>query len=833
MPGQYLRNEFLLVPKINTMRVLTLVIFLFIFSSSLQAQVINKVISGQIKDIQNEPVPGATIRLLIAEDSIVIQTIAAKDNGKFEFTNLTNGTFILRITSAGKKEYATAPLTIDNNRSSIVLPVIVLLPGKKTELKEVVVVAKRPLIEHDLDKTIVNPDAMISSATSNTLEVLEKTPGITVSTDGEISLNGKNGVLVLIEGRPTYMSGTDLAAYLRSLPGSMLDKIELMSNPPAKYDAAGSAVINIRLKKNKAQGYTGNISLNYSQGKTGKSFNYLNLNYLKRKVNLFGNFSYGRDDNSMDDIYERTFYNDNSSKISSVDLKNHFLYYSNDFSGRLGMDYTVSSKTTIGFTANAGIRPRKDKINYRSNTYGSSDALDSIGYGYTNGSSVWKQAGTNFNYQHKFNDAGKELSADLNYINYNNDGDQVLQRFTKSASGQLTGSDSFLYQLPSSIHIYTGKADYSHPLKNKLNLSVGIKSSIVNTDNQYGYFNTINNENFPDYSQSNHFIYRENINATYVNGRKDWKRVALQLGLRLENTQTKGHQLGNAATGESVFRRSYTGLFPTAFVSYKLDSNGKHTIGLNIARRLNRPGYQQLNPFIFFRDQYSYTTGNPDLGPAYGNRVELSYKYKQFLNIQLQYDHLSQNVIDAVQSKGDVFITQPQNVSGGHLFALFVNTNYSPANWVKINLHLGAARFVNRANIYAETIDVKFNTWRSNLYAQFTINKSWDAELSGNYQARLISWQRIFEPKYRINTAVQKKILKGKGSLKLSADDLFHLWKQKTTITSLKNAESFYTSIQDSQRIGISFSWSIGKETFARKRKYNDNTADDVKGRVE
>jgi len=438
-----------------------------------------------------------------------------------------------------------------------------------------------------------------------------------------------------------------------------------------------------------------------------------------------------------------------------------------------------------------------------------------------------------FNFQHKFNDAGKELSADLNYINYNNDGDQVLRSFAESASGQLTGSDSFLYQLPSAIHIYTGKVDYSHPLKNKLNISAGIKSSLVNTDNQSGYFNTLNNENIPDFGKSNHFIYRENINAVYVNSRKDWKRIGLQLGLRMENTQTKGHQLGNAAVAETSFSRSYTGIFPTFFISYKLDSIGKHTIGLNLARRLNRPGYQQLNPFLFFRDQYSYTSGNPYLTPTYGNRIELSYKYKQYLNITLQYDRLSQNIIDATEAKEDIFITQPQNVSGGHMFGLIVNVNYSPVKWVKINLNLGAAHFVNRGNIYSETIDLKINTWRSNLYAQFNIDKKWDAELSGNYLHRFISWQRIFEPRYRINAAVQKKILKGKGSLKLTADDLFHLWKQKITLVSLKNAESFYTNIQDTQRIGISFSLSLGKETFARKRKYNDNTADDVKGRVE
>ncbi|MES1181716.1 MAG: outer membrane beta-barrel protein [Flavobacterium sp.] len=803
-----------------------------LLSLTISAQTINKTISGLVKDIQNEPVAGATISLLKAADSVIIQTKASKENGKFEFSIPTNGTFILNITAVGNKKYYSNPFTIDDKRTGIQLPAIILLPQKKTDLKEVVVTAKKPLIEQEIDKTIVNVDAMISAATGNTLEVLEKTPGVTVSTDGEISLNGRAGVLVLIDGRSTYMSGQDLASYLKSLPGSMLDKIELMSNPPAKYDAAGNAVINIRLKKNKVHGYTGNIALNYSQGRAGRSYNNINLNYLKKKINLFVNAGYSRDGNIYDELYQRAFYT-NNEKNMSVGLHNHYIYSSDEISGRIGMDYNLSSKTIIGFTTNINYRPKKDKGDYVSNSYSAGDILDSVGYGYSYGDYTWKQFGANLNFQQKFKKDGRELSADMNYISYNNDGEQFLQNMVDLSSGEPISSYGFFYKLPSTISIYTGKADYSHTLNNKMVLSAGVKSGVVTNDNNAGYFNVINNSNNPDYGKSNHFIYRENINAAYINGRKDWKRFGTQLGLRLENTQTNGHQLGNDSVAQSSFSRNYTGLFPTVYFSYKLDSMGNHTLTLNFARRLNRPNYQLLNPFLFYRDQYTYGSGNPYLGPTYGNKVLLGYRYKQWLGITMQYDRLSHNIIDATEAIGNIFITRPQNIYGGHMFALFVNLNLSPLKWWNFNLNAATAHFVNKGTVYTESIYLTQNAYRFNLLNQFKFKNDWNGEISGFYSSKDISWQRITEPRYRFNAAVQKKIMKGKGTLKLSVDDIFYSWKVKVNTIGIKNASSYQTTVWDSRRVGLSFNFNFGKDTFARKRKVGENAADDLKGRVE
>ena len=797
------------------------------------AQTAGKTISGQVKDIQNEPVAGATLQLRNAGDSAIVQTKTARDNGRFEFANLPTGTYLLTITATGTQQYTSAPLTLAGDRAQLVLPAIVLLPQKKTNLKEVVVTAKKPLIEQDIDKTIVNVEAMISSATSNTLEVLEKTPGITVDANGEISLNGATGVNVLIDGRPTYMSGRDLAAYLRSLPGSMLDKIELMTNPPAKYDANGGAVINIRLKRKRTQGYAGSATLNYNQGTLARSYNSLNLNYLNRKVNLFGNFSYGRYADYNDDISNRSFYTGNPPKNAAVSLQNYSSSGSNEWNGRLGMDYTLSSKTTIGFIGNVATRHRKEALEYISNSFSAGSVPDSIGWGNTDTRSNWQQLSGNVNLQHRFDNAGKELTADINYINYNNKGNQVLQNFVSDPSGGQLSNNDFFYNLPSNIDIYTARADYSHPLKNRASFSGGMKSSIVENDNQSDYFSVAGNIHTPDYGRSNHFIYRENINAAYINGRKDWKRFGMQLGLRLENTQTKGRQLGNAIVPASTFTNDYTGLFPTVFFSYKLDSPGRHTLSLNYARRINRPGYQQLNPFLFFIDQYSYSTGNPYLKPSYANRIEVNYRYKQLTNTIFMFERNTDGVYGATRMEDNILITRSENIAARQMIALLFYLNLTPAKWWTLNYHIAGARFSTTGQVYTEKLDLHIYTWRTNLLSQFRLGNDWSAEVFAAYNAPNINWQRIVKARYWVNAAVQKKILKGKGSLKVNVEDIFHTLRWKEETKGLKQAMSYRTSINDTRRVGISFSYSFGKETFSRKRRYNDNTADDVKERAQ
>ncbi|NBA86127.1 outer membrane beta-barrel protein [Emticicia sp. CRIBPO] len=797
------------------------------------SQTSSGMISGTIKGTDNDVIPGATVRLMISKDSSMVKGEISNGNGKFQFSNLQNNTYVLVITAIGQKQYKSVPLLIDDSHPVVTLPVIILLPAKNIQLKEVVVSAKKPLIEQDIDRTIVNVESMIGSATSNTLEVLGKTPGVSVDNNGEISLNGRTGILVLIDGRSTYMSGQDLASYLKSLPGGVLDKIELMDNPSAKYDAAGNAIINIRLKKNRTGGFTGSVSAGYSQGRYARNNDALSLNYNHRKINLFTNIGYNIEKNYTYETYYRKFYNTEAGLCSSLDLVNNQVGKNTGQSINLGLDFTASPKTTLGAIVNLNGGKGKNTFDYEGNNFNAGHQLTGLNTGNTLGKSSRTNLSTNLNMLHKFDNKGKELSADVNYIRYISDGDQALQNFIYQADGTLASRHDFLYILPSNIGIYTAKADYVQPFKNKVRLEAGFKSSVIDNENISDYYDLEGPIQSIDNSKSNHFKYHENINAAYVNSQKAWKRLGVQLGLRVESTQARGKQLGNEEVSGSSFTKNYTSLFPSAFVSYKLDSVNKNTLTLMMVRRIARPNYQSLNPFLFFRDQYSYSSGNPMLKPQYQSRVELKFQHKQLLNMGLSYNWFTDIFLPTTEAAGNVFITRSDNVAKGFMFLLNTTLSLSPTKWWNFNPTLRLSRMGIEGKVYTENLDFVTNVARLEFNNYFTFSKTLSGELIGYYASTDLNGQQVTSGMYRLGAALQKKILKGKGSIRVSADDIFHSWVYERKSISLKQAESFQTSASDTQRIGFAFTYRFGKETFARKRRHNDNAAEAEKGRVD
>ncbi|GAB3701994.1 outer membrane beta-barrel family protein [Spirosoma flavus] len=808
------------------------VIFLFlILPFSAFNQTLTNRLNGSVNDIQNVALPGATVRLLRLVDSTLVAGIQTEVNGKFAFTNLPMDTYRIHITSVGNNDYWSTPITVDEQHPAIELPVFIVTPSK-TMLNEVKVVAKKPLLEQDIDKTIVNVEAMIGSASSNTLEVLEKTPGVSVDLNGEISLNGKAGVVVLIDGRPTYMSGQDLAAYLKSLPGGSLDKLELMTNPPAKYDAAGTSIINIRLKRAKIQGFTGGITAGYNQGITGRNNNALNLNYNRGKVNLFGSLSYNKDGNFSNDIYDRKFYDANNRLTSTVKLDNRYTTTSHSIGAKLGMDYAASPNTVYGFVLNFQRSPRRERLDYVSQSFANRYVPDSVGRGSTDGRFLWTNSSVNGNFQHKFGKSGREISADLNYIQYVTEGEQFLQNQVNTPSDSLLNSYRFLYKLPSTIQIYSAKADYSHPFSKKAKLETGVKTSYVSNDNNAQYFNQANERYVPDYRRSNHFLYHETIYAAYINGRNEWKRIAAQTGLRLENTQIVGQQLGNSEVAGTSFTRNYTSLFPTVFVSYKLDSTGQKTLTISLSRRISRPNYQLLNPFLAFRDQYSFTAGNPYLKPQYHTQYEVKYQHKQILGLALQYSRFSDVIFQLTETVGDTFVIRPSNIANGYILALNTNVSLSPTKWWNLNANVTLAHLELRGMAFSQSLNPSIYHARLNLMNQLRFNQGWGAEMIGYFTSGDLAGQTVTRPRYRVAAAVQKKIFQDKGSIRLTFDDIFHSWRTIDRTVSLRQADALHTNVSDTQRIGLSFTYRFGKETFVRKRNHSDNASDEERNRV-
>ena len=544
-------------------------IALLIYCSGTHAQNSGKITGSIQSSSENKPeLAAATIILLKAKDSTAVKYAIASKDGSFTFENIKNGKYLVGVTATGYRKGYSQNFEITSTDKMIQLPAVLLNAATKT-MNAVTVTAKRPMIEQKIDRTIVNVEASIANAGSNALEVLEKSPGISVDKDGNISLKGKEGVIVLVDGRQTYLGGADLTNYLRSLNASQMDQIEIMTNPPAKYDASGnSGIINIKIKKNRELGYNGSVNASYGQGIYPKYNEGVNLNFRKNKLNLFTNLGHNYSQNLSTLTIQRNFRNINTKEIlSHFEQEANNKTVSKSYNAKFGLDYFASKNTTLGIVFSG----------FLNNRSGRNNNLTYISDAHTNpvkqtratldNKQQWKNFSTNINFRRALDTIGSDLTADFDYSQYSSQNNPVMINVDFDAFGNPTyAADTLLGGLPQDIEIYSGRIDYTKALKKGARFEAGLKSSIVETDNNAVYDSIINGKPVHDFNRSNYFIYRENINAAYVNLNKPInKKWGAQVGLRLENTNAKGTQV---TTGEQ-FNRQYTQLFPTAFLQYK------------------------------------------------------------------------------------------------------------------------------------------------------------------------------------------------------------------------------------------------------------------------
>ena len=613
-------------------KLFALAAFVLTFAYTSVAQT-NSRIKGEVKDENQRPLQGITVSLLRTKDSSLVKAAITDKSGGYLFEAVKNGSYLLGITAVGyQKSYSQVVHLKESEELSV--PLFSLSPEAKG-LKEITVTARKPLFEQKPDKMVVNVDASPTNAGANALEVLEKSPGVSVDKDGNISLKGKAGVQVFIDGKPAYLSGADLANYLRNLQGTQLDQIEIMTNPPAKYDAAGnSGIINIKTKKSKQMGYNINATLGYSQGVYASNNQNLTFNYRKNKVNLFGTLSRNERNSFQLLSIQRKFIEESSKEVKSLfDQQSLMRNLNIGNNAKIGADLFVSKKTTLGATFNGFYNPGTFTNNSDIDIANPAGILMSKANGFSNSKSHWRHFGSNINFRHVFDTTGKELTADVDYLNYNVSSSQnLMNRYFDPSGAPTIVPDNLLGSLPQLIRIYSGKADYIHPLKNGAKFEAGVKISFVETDNNAVYDTLRNGMMILDSARSNHFVYTENINAAYVNYSKQLnKKWSTQLGLRLENTTARGNSKGLAFSNmfnqfmpfDSTFTFNYTQLFPTAYIQYAANEN--NSFDLNYGRRIRRPDYENLNPFVEFLDRYTFEQGNPNLRPQFSHNIELSH----------------------------------------------------------------------------------------------------------------------------------------------------------------------------------------------------------------
>jgi iron complex outermembrane recepter protein len=790
-------------------------------------------ITGHVKDQQGKGLEKSTVSLLNAKDSSVVKLATANAEGRFTFSGPKPGQYLVSATYVGYQAAYSQAFEV-SGAGDVSVPELTIskISGN---LKEVTVTAKKPMVEVRADKTILNVEGTINSVGNDALELLRKSPGVMVDKDDNISLAGKNGVRIYIDGKPSPLAGADLANFLKSMNAAQIEAIELITNPSAKYDAAGNAgIINIRLKKSKAFGTNGSASAGYNIGVYPKYNAGLNFNHRNKGINVFGNYNYNNTkQNMLFNLFRET-------GDTTFDGKTTMIMKMESHGFKTGVDFFINNKNTFGVLINGNISD--NSFNNRSRTpisYKPTGAVNRILV--ANNQNLMERNNINFNLNYRFADtAGRELNLDADYGLFRNDGNQLQPNYYYDASGNNLISQVFYRFLsPTDIDIYTFKADYEQNFK-KGRLGIGGKVAAVNTGNNFQRYDVSQLKpevRTLDVSKSNQFDYKENINALYANYNKQLKGVMFQVGVRMENTTTTGDSYGLNADGSvnkasvQTFKRSYTDLFPSAALTF--NKNPMNQWGISYSRRIDRPAYQDLNPFEFKLDEYTFQKGNINLRPQYTNIVTLTNTYKYKLNTSLSYSHVNDVFAQLVDTadKSKSFITR-KNLATRDVIAMNISYPFMYKNYMAfVNFSGNYSKY--RADLGGGSRIINVKNTSFNIYQQHSLRfgkkQLWTAEISGWYNSPSL-WEGAFRSKsmWSMDAGAQKVIFKGKGTFKLSVSDIFFSMKWKGEL-DFAGQKTIASGSFESRQLKAALTWRFGSSTVKASRQRKDASEEEKK----
>src|SRR5579871_815485 len=751
---------------------LLLISIAFIVNSYAQSSSTKGKLTAKIFDEKKNELGGVTVLLLSAKDSGVAKFGVTDAGGSVVMEEIKSGNYFLKLTYTGFETFFSKTFLIDDSNALIELKEIVMTQSAK-QLNEVTVIAQKPFIEKKLDKTVINVDNSVVSAGSSAMEVLERSPGIVIDRNDNISLKGKQGVIIMINGKPSGVAGSDLANYLRGLPANAIEKIEIITNPSAKYDAAGNAgIINIIMKKDQRMGFNGTATLSYGQGLYPKVVAGLTFNYRNNKLNSFGNYNFNYREAYNDLKLYRKFY-DGDHLLGVYDQSNYIKFDVKTHVPRIGFDYNLSKNTIVGAVVSGIYNTLSSNSNTITNVLDSSEQKQSYNTNNSITNDTLRHYAVNVNLKHTFDTTGKELTVDLDYAQFRiKDSQHFITDFFQLNGDVQQPSQILSGTSPGKLDIKSIKADYVNPLKGGAKIEAGIKSSIVSADNDLKYFDVSSGTPVYDSTQSNHFVYDENINAAYLNFNKEYKKLSMQIGLRAEQTRAKGNQI---TTGQK-FDTSYIKLFPSVFLNY--NASDKNSFSVSFSRRIDRPSYRQLNPFKFFINNSTYKEGNPYLLPQFTYSFELSHTYKQKITTTLSYSITKDNITEMLvpsTTEEKVTVQTDRNITSFEYFGTSVSAPVQITKWWNstnsLNTYYGLYKG-DVANTYLNNGSITFNFNSTN---SFIIGKKGlSGELTGFYQAKEVYGYFTVFPYWQLSAGLQKSILQKKATLKLNFTDIFH-----------------------------------------------------------
>jgi len=771
-------------------------------------------ISGKVIDVDSKPIQSVTVSLLNAADSSLVKVEITNLNGEFKFPTSVSGAYLLSYTNAGyEKKYSDAFILTEGNE--IVLPTVKLAQLTK-KLQEVVVTSKKPIVEIKADRTIFNVENSITATGNNALEMLKKSPGVQVDNDDKISMNGKNGVKIYIDGKMLQMDEKSVSEYLKSITSNDMEAIEMITNPGAKYDAAGNAgIINIKLKKNKKFGTNGNASLGYIQGILPKGNAAVSLNYRDKKINVFSNVT-----GNIGERYQ-TINLERRQADTVFDMRSTQISSNTGINGKAGFDYFINKKNTVGFMANASSSDR-DWNNKANTLIYYEPTMQLVKTLVATNAVPHTSTNANFNSNYRYADTtGKEINVDADYGLFRSKSNSFQPNRYYDINNNFLSEAIYRNSTPVNIDIYSLKADVEQKL-GKGKIGYGVKSSYVITQNAFEFYNVLGGNDTKVLEKSNKFKFKENINAAYVTYQRQLNsKIDLQAGLRAEQTNSTGllTRADGVYQSDNDVKRSYLDLFPSASISYKL--NNKNSFSLAYSRRIDRPSYQDLNPFENKLDELTYQKGNAFLRPQYTDNVQIKHIFAGMLSTDFAYSYVRDYATEILDTtnKNSTFL-QNQNLATQQILSWHISSPLPIKKWWNGYLEFWHNTYIFDGNANGKNVHMIIPHFGVYTTQSFNLGKGYSAEMSGWWSSPS-NWGATGKggAQGNVDFGIQKTLLQKRATIKISGTDIFATespWRVTNQFGGLKLKGN---GTYESRTFRINFTYRFGSAQIKNARQ--------------
>jgi hypothetical protein len=781
-------------------------------------------ITGSVTDDTQHPLEFASVMLLSSIDSTLKKGAMTSADGKFVLDHLAPGHYLLcySMTGFGKSWSGSFVLAEGENKT---VPVLVLTTS--VGLKTVQIETIQSLFVQEPGKLVMNIENSAVKMGGTVYDALIKAPGVSIDPDGIVSMKGKSGVQIYLDGKPTYLSADQLRDYLMSMSAGEVVRIELMTTPPAKYNAEGSAgIINIVTQKTHKPGLQGSATAGMGQGNTTRAEGGASLSYGNSKFRIYGQYNDATISRQETKRVMRTvsFGPHTTSFDQQVDLG----FQPRSQTGKAGLDFFPDSMTTIGLRGDASLFTRTTRLDSRTTIEKMDSGTSSILHQVNTTDSRFLKGSLSLFASRKLDTTGTEINISLDYVNYQNRDNELYNLYFLTASGMPSGSPAFQRSFPNTdIGIYAGQIDYSHPFRRKYKLETGLKSSLVQTNNNLLFENQDGSGQWQkDLSRTNTFLYTEQINAAYLSLTADWGKWNLQGGLRAEQTISDGN---SSSTGQD-HRNNTIQLFPSLLVSQKISEN--HSMQYTFFRRINRPAYDELNPFYFYLDRYLYRIGNPFLQPEITNGGDATYSYKNMFFASAGASHTTSGIAHITRLADSTGVLNQTSVNMNTIDNMFVSLTLSNSivKWWSSTINATANYNHYMTSLSDGGLDRANIVYNMNVTETFLLKAGIKAELSGWYQSPMVYSIFLIQPSADVSLGLSRSFLKDKLKLSINVSDLFLTRAQHVTVDfqdqHLVSAYNF-----DSRYVYVRLKYNFDGNRSMRKAQFHSAT-DDLQKRV-